>query len=33
MRKQISKSRAGGFSLLVVVLVGLIGILAGYFVN
>ncbi|KAK7823966.1 vesicle-associated protein 1-3, partial [Quercus suber] len=33
MRKEISKSRAGGFSLLIVVLVGLIGILAGYFVK
>lgn len=33
MRKEISKSRAGGFSLLFVVLVGLLGILAGYFVK
>ncbi|XP_043715859.1 vesicle-associated protein 1-3-like [Telopea speciosissima] len=30
MRKEISKSRAGGFSFLFVVLVGLLGVLAGY---
>jgi hypothetical protein len=30
MRKQISKKHAGGFSLLVVFLVGLFGILVGY---
>ncbi|KAE8038705.1 hypothetical protein FH972_011184 [Carpinus fangiana] len=33
LRKEISKSRAGGLSLLVVVLVGLLGILFGYFVK
>lgn len=34
VRKEISKSRAGGISLFfVVVLVGLIGILLGYFVK
>ncbi|XP_062175453.1 vesicle-associated protein 1-3 [Alnus glutinosa] len=33
VRKEISKSRAGGFSLLVVVLVGLLGVLLGYFVK
>ncbi|KAF8413006.1 hypothetical protein HHK36_000978 [Tetracentron sinense] len=33
MRKEISKSRARGFSFLFVVCVGLLGILVGYFVN
>ncbi|XP_022757037.1 vesicle-associated protein 1-3-like isoform X2 [Durio zibethinus] len=33
MRKDISKSRAGGFSLSFVVLVGLLGVLIGYLVN
>ncbi|XP_059449737.1 vesicle-associated protein 1-3-like [Corylus avellana] len=33
LRKEISKSRAGGLSLFVVVLVGLLGVLFGYFVK
>lgn len=33
LRKQISTGRAGGFSLLVVLLVGLFGVLLGYFVK
>ncbi|KAK9273969.1 hypothetical protein L1049_018782 [Liquidambar formosana] len=33
MRKEISKSRVGGFSFLFVVLVGLLGLLVGYFVK
>ncbi|XP_057980140.1 vesicle-associated protein 1-3 [Malania oleifera] len=33
MRKEISKSRAGGFSFIFVVLIGLLGILVGYLVK
>nr|KJB49080.1 hypothetical protein B456_008G113000 [Gossypium raimondii] len=33
IRKDISKSRAGGFSLMFVMLVGLLGVLVGYFVK
>ncbi|GLT51955.1 hypothetical protein SLA2020_253250 [Shorea laevis] len=33
MRKEISKSRAGGFSMLLVVLIGILGILIGYFIK
>ncbi|XP_010258992.1 PREDICTED: vesicle-associated protein 1-3-like [Nelumbo nucifera] len=33
MRKEISKSHAGGFSFLFVVLVGLLGVLVGYLIN
>lgn len=33
MRKEISKNRAGGFSLLFIALVGLLGILVGYFIK
>jgi hypothetical protein len=33
VRKEISRSRGGGFSLLFVVLFGLLGILVGFFVK
>ncbi|GLT84396.1 hypothetical protein SLE2022_026300 [Rubroshorea leprosula] len=33
MRKKISKNRAGGFSMLLVVLIGILGILIGYFIK